>query len=91
MARFIEIKIDRDKEKGIIPLTQTGLMDRVLDVTGLEDSNPKYTPAEKDPLHKDGYGGLCYEEWNYCSMVGMVLYLAGSIRPDISYAVHPYT
>lgn len=50
MAGFIGLKIDRDKEKGIISLTQTGLMDIILDVTGMEDSNPKYTPAEKDPL-----------------------------------------
>ena len=90
MAGFIGLKIDQDKETGVISLTQTGLMDMILDVTGMDDSNPKYTSAENDPLHKDGRGGLCCEEWNYCSVVGMMLYLAGSTRPDIAYAVHPY-
>ena len=33
-------------------------------------------------------GDLCMEEWEYRSVVGMMLYLAGSTRLDIVYAVH---
>ena len=48
----------------------------------------KYTPADKDPLCKDEDGDPCCDNWNYRSIVGMMLYLAGITRPNIAYAVH---
>ena len=33
-------------------------------------------------------GDLCMEEWEYRSVLGMMLYLDGGTRPDIAYAVH---
>ena len=37
---------------------------------------------------KDADGDPCCENWVYISIVGMILYLGGSTRPDIAYAVH---
>ena len=88
MAGFLGLKITRDIKKGTVTLLQTGLIDKVLAATQLEECNPKYTPADKIPLDKDLDGDPCCEEWDYRSIVGMLLYLAGSTRPDISYAVH---
>ena len=52
----------------------------------MDYSNDKYAPAEKDLLHIDIDGEPCCEEWNYWSVVGMILYLTCITRPDIAYA-----
>ena len=54
----------------------------------MEDYNLKYTPADKDPLCKDEDGPPYCKPWEYRSIVGILLYLAFSTRPDIAYAVH---
>ena len=88
MAGFLGLNITRDADKGTITLLQTGLIDKILVATQLDECNLKFTPADKVPLDKDENGDPCREEWDYRSIVGMLLYLAGSTRPDISYAVH---
>ena len=87
LAGFLCLQIDRTT-KGTVVLTQTGLIDRILVLMELEDCNIKHTPADKLPLGKDLEGDPCREQWKNISVVGMMLYLAGCIRPDISYALH---
>ena len=55
---------------------------------GLENANPKETPAKHGTLPKDAQGEDCNEDFNYASVVGMLLYLEGHSRPDISFAVN---
>ena len=69
-------------------LSQTGLIERILSVMDMTECNRKYTPADKIPLGKDVDGDPYMEEWDYRSVVGMMLYLASSTRSVISYAVH---
>jgi len=47
-----------------------------------------FTPAEYGALPKDADGPPATESFNYASVVGMCLYLAGHSRPDIAFAVH---
>ena len=54
----------------------------------MNDCNLKFTPTDKEPLSKDIDGDLCWEEWDYMSVVGILLYLSWNSRPDIVYAVH---
>ena len=71
-------------------MKQTGLIDRVIEALGLDVGtvNGKATPAEGRPLVKDENGLDAKREFNYASVVGMLLYLAGHSRPDIAYAVN---
>ena len=53
MAGFLGLKITRDAEKGTFTLLQTGLIDKILVATQLDECNLKYTHADKIPLDKD--------------------------------------
>ena len=55
----------------------------------MDDSvNPKPTPAVSPLLHKDLDGLERKNNWKYRQVIGMLGYLQGSTRPDISMAVH---
>ena len=88
MAGFLGLRIHRDKSNKTTKLTQESLIDHILHAMQLEDYNPNFTPADKIPLYKELNGEPCQEQWNYRSIVGILLYLEGITRPDISYAVY---
>ena len=69
-------------------MKQLGLIDKILQDTGMENCNPAAVPADSTPLGKDKNGAPCSEKWNYRSVVGRLLYLSGNSRPDIAFAVH---
>lgn len=87
VAGFLGIDLRR-KEDGTIELLQIGLIDRIVNAMGLQDANGKDTPAEVKPLVRDEGGDLRTEDWNYASVVGMLLYLSNNSRPDLTYAVN---
>ena len=71
-----------------IEMQQTGLIERVLKATGLQDCNPDKMPASQKPLGTDKDCLEFAEQWSYSSVVGMWLYLVANSRPEIAYAVH---
>ena len=73
---------------GRLELKQTGLIDKVLDETNMQDSHAQPTPATATPLGPDIDGDPPDEKWRYATVVGMLMYLAGNSRPDIAFAVH---
>ena len=87
-AGFLGVKLTKTPE-GSMMMTQEGLIGRIIEAMGLdvEHSTPKSTPCLKAPLTKDVDGDPCSESFAYASIVGMLLYLSGHSRPDISYSV----
>ena len=88
-AGFLGVKLQRVEGTKQLVMTQEGLINRVLEALGLDNgtATPKKTPCLKAPLSKDIDGDPITGAFNYPSVVGMLLYLAGHTRPDISYAV----
>ena len=86
-AGFLGVDIETG-EKGKVKMTQTGLIDRIVQAMGLEDANPKSTPTKAGTLLKNEKGDDCNGSFNYASVVGILLYLEGHTRPDISFPVN---
>ena len=86
VSAFLGIQFTRHGD--MIELKQVGLIDKVLEATGMKDCNPAKVPADAKALGKDTDGDPFSEEWTYSSVVGMLLYLAGNSRPDIAFAVN---
>ena len=82
--------VDLHTTNNSIILTQVGLTKSIISALGLDDkySASCATPAKGAPLPKDDSGNSASRMINYASIVGMMLYLCGHSRPDISFAVH---
>ena len=79
------------KKNGSFELIQPFLIERFFKLIGLDgDStvNTRDTPAVKPILHKDLKGLPRKHTWNHRQAIGMLTYLQGTTRPDISIAVH---
>ena len=90
-AGFLGVEFAVDKSTGLKEMKQTGLIKRVINALGLDDgyAKGKHTPAEANkPLVKDADGVAGNGGFSYASVVGMLLYLSGHTRPDITYAVN---
>ena len=86
VAGFLGVHIDR-QENGSIELTQTGLAKRIIEALKIDHKPRKLTPAKANPLSKDENGELGNAPYNYASVIGMLQYLHGHSRPDLTYAV----
>ncbi|NCF91157.1 MAG: hypothetical protein GWQ05_09390, partial [Verrucomicrobiaceae bacterium] len=87
-AGYLGVKMTKCELTNQLLLTQEGLTDRIIEAVGLDSkSTARSTPALKAPLTKDLSGELASGAFNYPSVIGMLLYLAGHSRPDIAFAV----
>ena len=77
------------KRKGSsMELTQVGLIQKVINYTGMGKANSLPTPALREPLGSDPNGEPFNEEWNYAAAIGMLLYILSNTRPTIQFAIH---
>jgi hypothetical protein len=84
---FLGIRIDKINARSF-KLTQLGLIEKVLQASGMVDCRGVSTPATTTPLGTDVHGDRFDEVWEFSSVIGMLMYLASNTRPDIAYAVH---
>ena len=65
------------------------MIKRIIEALGLDDGvKGKFIPSESKPLVKEINGDLSSGAFSYSSRVGMLLYLSGHTRPDITFAVN---
>ena len=86
VAEFLGVSISK-LDDGNILMTQSGLAIKVVEALKIEKLPRKFTPAERTPLVKDEGGDPPELRYNYASVVGMLQYLQGHSRPDITFAV----
>ena len=85
-SEYLGIQYVWDNNK-TMTMTQQGLIQKIIEATGMENCNPNKTPCTKEGLGTDELGERMDDPWNYRSIVGMLLYLSTNTRPDISFAV----
>ena len=68
-------------------MTPPGLIKKVIETTGMELCSANKTPTSQTVLGSDPELPAIKEAWKYASVVGMLLYLSMSTRPDIVFAV----
>jgi hypothetical protein len=88
VAGFLGVDIkDRRHIDGTYKLTQPGLATRIVEALNIDQLPKKETPAIKEPVVKDVDGDPPNGTYSYSSVIGMMQYLQGHSRPDITYAV----
>ena len=91
--KFLGIEINHLDEKRF-KISQPFLIDRIISFLNIDThdfglgTNSKSTPVGKTLLYKDLSGKPRKENWNYRTAVGMLTYLQGNSRPEMSMAVH---
>jgi len=89
VARFLGMRVERDRSRRAISLTSTEHIDDMLERFGMHDCKPALTPLP----HKVVIGPRGPDEQPlppqtpYRSLVGALLYVAMWTRPDIAFAV----
>ena len=86
-TEYLGIAIDKEVD-GTCRMHQKGLINKIIETTKMTSCNPNYTPAMQEALGSDPEGEeWSNEDWNYASVVGMLLYVSNNTRPDIAFAV----
>jgi len=90
LDKYLGVDVKKKKDGGL-ELVQPFLIERILTLLGIKDDkmhNSKPTPAVRPLLNKDLNGEKRENSWNYRTAIGMLTYLQGTTRPDISMPVH---
>ncbi len=89
VGAFLGIQIEKTGSNEFY-LSQPGLIAKVLTVSGMTESNGVDTPTSTrgGALGADVDGEPFFDEWNYRTVIGMLMFISANTRPDIAFAVH---
>jgi hypothetical protein len=85
---FLGVSLTPNQATKMVTLTQTGLIDKILEASGMTDCNVRGSPSTTNGLGTDANGARRKEKWNYASIIGMMMYLSSNAHPEIQFAVH---
>ena len=92
MESYLGVNIERLPEKRGFILSQPFLIDRIIEAVNFDSATTKgardNTPCGFPLLNKDEDGPLRKAKWKYRGIIGMLGYLQGTSRPDISMPTH---
>ena len=88
--KYLGVEIKQLDDGKSFSLTQPFLIGRISILLGIEDgkTNKRATLVGKPLLNKDLNGEPRKHTWEYRAAIGMLTYLTGSVRPNITMAVH---
>ena len=88
--KYLGVEIERLPDNAGFTMSQPHLIDRVLEAAGIDTrmTNSRPTPAVGSLLSRDEDGPERKHDWKYRTLTGMLGYLQGTTRPDISMATH---
>jgi hypothetical protein len=87
LKQMVGLEIERDKSKGLIKLSQTQYITRIIKRFGMEDSNPVKTPLNPNVKLEKTPEGEKHDIPEYLNALGSLMYAAIGTRPDIAFAV----
>ena len=92
LSSYLGVEISKQPNNEGFTLSQPYLIERIIQALGFDPSTTKSprgnTPVSYPLLSKDPDGLPRKATWNYRSIIGMLGYLQGTTRPDISMATH---
>jgi hypothetical protein len=86
LAAYLGVEISRNDD-GTMELKQPHLSATAIAALGLEDSNPKSTPATQT-LGKCEESTKMREDFNYRSVVGTLMYVGNHSQLDCAFSIH---
>ena len=90
LNQYLGVEIERLQDGNGFSMTQPFLIERILEAAHIDSrmTNSRPTPAVTPVLSKDEEGPERKHDWKYRTLTGMLGYLQGTSRPDISMATH---
>jgi hypothetical protein len=85
---YLDIKVDRDRTKRTLKITQTAAIDQILEKMGFTDCTPAKTPIENGlQLQNAANNSEFLRPNSYIRIIGKLLHLLTNTRPDIAHPV----